>query len=66
MVSDTTFNRLSPNRKQVIRLLRAGCVITNPWIDDIFNAVEEGFFEKASRILSDYHMYNASKKMLEG
>lgn len=66
MVSDVTFNRLSPNRKQVIQDSWLIDIVTSPWINEVYEAVEDGFFEKASRILSDYHMYDASKKMLEG
>ena len=65
MVTDTTYERLSPNRKQVIRDLWLIDIVTSPWINKVYEAVEDGFFEKASRILSR-HMPALSKKMLEG
>ena len=65
MVTKDTMTRLSPNRQQVIRDLWLIDIVTSPWINDVYDAVEDGFFEKASRILNR-HMPSLSKKMLEG
>ena len=65
MVSKDTMERLSPNRQQVIRDLWIIDIVTSPWINDVYDAVEEGFFEKASRILESVSP-DLAKKMLEG
>ncbi len=66
MVSETTFNRLSPNRKQVIDTLRVMTDPTdNPWVIEVYAAVDEAFFEKAARIIQP-HSSRLARKMLEG
>lgn len=62
MVSDITFNRLSPNRKHVVDTLR---LIDNDWTKQALNAIDEGFFEKAARIIHP-HSLRLARKMLEG
>lgn len=65
MVSKTTFARLSPNRQGVLQELWTIDINDNPWIEQVYDAIEDGFFEKASRILSSVSP-DLSKKMLEG
>lgn len=66
MVSETTFNRLSPNRKQVIETLKVMTDQTdNPWVIEVYAAVDEAFFEKAARIIKP-HSSRLARKMLEG
>jgi hypothetical protein len=66
MVSDTTFNRLSPNRKQVIDTLKIMTdPIDNPWVIEVYAAVDDALFEKAARIIHP-HSSRLARKMLEG
>lgn len=65
MVSKTTYKRLSPNRQGVLQELWTIDINDNPWIEQVYDAIEDGFFEKASRILAGVSP-ELSKKMLEG
>jgi hypothetical protein len=62
MITDTTYEQLSPNRKYVIDVLR---LMDDNWVLRVFTAVDEGFFEKASRIIYP-HSSRLARKMLEG
>ncbi len=62
MITDTTYERLSPNRKQVIDTLK---LIDYDWAKQALMAVDEAFFEKAARIIYPHSFYLA-RKMLEG
>jgi hypothetical protein len=62
VITDTTYERLSPNRKQVIDTLR---VMDDIWVSEVFAAVDEAFFEKAARIIHP-HSHRLARKMLEG
>lgn len=62
MVSKTTYERLSPNRQYVVDKLR----LTNDEVTkQALTAVNDGFFEKAARIIYPHSFYLA-RKMLEG
>lgn len=62
MVTNSTYERLSPNRKQVIDTLR---LIDDDWATQALTAVDDAFFEKAARIIHP-HSHRMARKMLEG
>jgi hypothetical protein len=62
MVTKSIYERLSPNRKQVIDTLR---LIDDDWANQAIMAVDEAFFEKAARIIHP-HSHRLARKMLEG
>ena len=62
MVTNSTYERLSPNRKQVIDTLR---LIDDDWATQALTAVDDAFFEKAARIIHP-HSHRLARKMLEG
>lgn len=62
MVTDATYERLSPNRQYVVDKLR----LTNDEVTkQALTAVNDGFFEKAARIIHPYS-HRLARKMLEG
>lgn len=66
MVSKDTMKRLSPNRKFVIQnLLLWYDSGENPWVTEVYEAVDDAFFEKAARIIHPYS-HRLARKMLEG
>ena len=66
MVTQEVYNRLSPTRRQVvITLLSITSPSDDPWIVDVYDAINNGFFEKAARLLLP-HSSRLSRKMLIG
>lgn len=66
MVTKEVYDRLSPNRQQVIDTLAS---LTHPdedvWVKQVYAAVNDGFFEKAGRLIWP-HSSRLSRKMLMG
>lgn len=62
MITDATYERLSPNRQQVVDTIR---LIDDDWAKQALMAVDEAFFEKATRIIHP-HSHRLARKMLEG
>lgn len=62
MITDVTYERLSPNRKQVIDTLK---LIDDDWATQALTALDDAFFEKAARIIHP-HSHRLARKMLEG
>ena len=66
MVTPDTMERLSPTRRQVvITLLTSTAPSDDPWVVEIYDAVNNAFFEKAARLLLP-HSSRLSRKMLIG
>ena len=59
MITDATYEWLSPNRKQVIDTLR---LIDDDWVTQALTAVDDAFFEKAARIIH-LHSHRLARKL---
>ena len=66
MVMKEVYDRLSPNRQQVIDTLVS---LTHPdedvWVRQVYAAVNDGFFEKAGRLIWP-HSTRLARRMLDG
>lgn len=66
MVTQETYNRLSPVRQHVIDTIAE---LTNPnedvWVNRVYDAVNDGFFEKAGRLIWP-HSTTLAKRMIHG
>ena len=66
MVTPDVMEQLSPTRRQVvITLLSITSVSDDPWVVEVYDAVNSAFFEKAARLLLP-HSSRLSRKMLIG
>ena len=66
MVTPDVMERLSPTRRQVvITLLSITSVSDDPWVVEVYDAINNAFFEKAARLLLP-HSSRLSRKMLVG
>lgn len=64
MVTKDVYDRLSPNRQQVIDTLNT---LYDPpeWVRQVYAAVNDGFFEKAGRLIWP-HSTRLARRMLDG
>ena len=66
MVTHEVYDRLSPNRQYVIDTLVS---LTHPdedvWVRQVYAAVNDGFFEKAGRLIWP-HSTRLARRMLDG
>lgn len=66
MIRPDTMERLSPTRRQVVITLLS---ITSPsddlWVVEVYDAINNAFFEKAARLLLP-HSSRLSRKILMG
>lgn len=66
IIPKEVYDRLSPNRQQVIDTLAS---LTHPdedvWVRQVYAAVNDGFFEKTGRLIYP-HSQKLARKMLEG
>lgn len=66
MIRPDTMERLSPTRRQVIiTLLSITSPSDDPWVVEVYDAINNAFFEKAARLLLP-HSSRLSRKMLIG
>ena len=66
MVIPHVMKRLSPTRRQVvITLLSITTPSDDPWVVEVYDAVNNAFFEKAAQLLLP-HSSRLSRKMLMG
>lgn len=66
MIRPDTMSKLSPTRRQVvITLLSITSVSDDPWVVEVYDAINNAFFEKAARLLLP-HSSRLSRKMLMG
>ena len=66
MVTPHVMERLSPTRRQVvITLLSITSPSDDPWVVEVYDAINNAFFEKAARLLLP-HSSRLSRKMLMG
>jgi len=66
MVTQHVMERLSPTRRQVvITLLSITTPSDDPWVVEVYDAVNNAFFEKAARLLLP-HSSRLSRKILIG
>lgn len=66
VIPKEVYDRLSPNRQQVIDTLTS---LTHPdedvWVRQVYAAVNDGFFEKAGRLIWP-HSTRLARRMLDG
>ena len=66
MVTQDVMERLSPTRRQVvITLLSITTLSDDLWVVEVYDAINNAFFEKAARLLLP-HSSRMSRKMLIG
>ena len=66
MVTQDVMELLSPARRQVvITLLSITTPSDDPWVIEVYDAINNAFFEKAARLLLP-HSSRLSRKMLIG
>jgi len=66
MIRPDTMERLSPTRRQVvITLLSNPTLSDDPWVVEVYDAINNAFFENAARLLLP-HSSRLSRKMLMG